>query len=139
MHWEGVFVALSETHFGSLCTDRKSMAGSVRILNIEPGSPTRDQALLRVAEGLARAQKDGVRVLKVIHGYGSTGQGGVLRFVVRGFLRQMKEKGEIKLFVNGEDFKTSDERAWELVKKAPEAKADQDFGGKNRGVTLVLL
>ena len=115
------------------------MSGSVRILNIEPGSPTRDQALLRVSEGLARAQKDGARVLKVIHGYGSTGQGGVLRFAVRNFLRQAKEKGEIKLFVNGEDFKTSDERAWELVKKAPEAKADQDFGGKNKGVTLVLL
>ena len=58
---------------------------------------------------------------------------------MRNYLRQAKKKGEIKLFVNGEDFKTSDERAWELVKKAPEAKSDQDFGGKNRGVTLVLL
>ena len=115
------------------------MSGSVRILNIEPGRPTREQALLRLAEGLASAQKGGVRVLKVIHGYGSTGQGGVLRFAVRSFLRQMREKGEIKLFVNGEDFTTSDERAWELVTKAPEAKQDQDFGKKNRGVTLVLL
>jgi len=115
------------------------MSGSVRTLDIELGRPTREEALRRLTEGLASAQKGGVRVLKVIHGYGSTGQGGVLRFAVRNFLRQAKEKGEIKLFVNGEDFKTSDERAWELVKKAPEAKQDRDFGGKNRGVTLVLL
>ena len=55
------------------------------------------------------------------------------------FLRKAKEKGEIQIFVNHEDFKTSDERAWELVKKAPEAKQDQDFGGEKRGITLVLL
>ena len=115
------------------------MSGGVRVLDIEPGRPTREQALSRLSEGLVSAQKGGVRVLKVIHGYGSTGQGGVLRFAVRSLLRQAKERGEIKLFVNGEDFKTSDERAWELVKKAPEAKQDEDFGGKNRGVTLVLL
>ena len=41
--------------------------------------------------------------------------------------------------MNGEHFATSDERAWELVTKAPEAKQDQDFGKKNQGVTLVLL
>ena len=74
----------------------RPMAGSVRILNIEPGRPTREQALLRLAEGLANAQKGGVRVLKVIHGYGSTGQGGVLRFAVRSFLRQMKEDAGYK-------------------------------------------
>ena len=52
------------------------MSGSVRILNVEPGRPTREQALLRLAEGLASAQKGGVRVLKVIHGYGSMAREG---------------------------------------------------------------
>ena len=69
----------------------------IRILNIEPGRPTREQALLRLAEGLANAQKGGVRVLKVIHGYGSTGQGGVLLF--EGLLNV----GRIQLTLNASD------------------------------------
>ena len=49
---------------------------SVRVINFEEGFPTRDQAYQKLEAALARARKDGVAVLKVIHGYGSTGTGG---------------------------------------------------------------
>ena len=53
------------------------MSAKVRVVNLEEGFPTRDQAYQKLEAALARARKDGITVLKVIHGYGSTGAGGV--------------------------------------------------------------
>jgi hypothetical protein len=115
------------------------MTSNLRIINLEEGFPTRDQACQKLEAALARARKDGVAVLKVIHGYGSTGAGGVLRFAIRGFLRQRKERGEIAAFVNGESFSSFEERSKALLAKAPELVLDGDLGRANKGITLVLL
>src|SRR6202023_3645675 len=100
----------------------------IRIVNLEEGFPTRDQAYQKLEAALARARKDGIPALKVIHGYGSTGTGGVLRFALRGFLRQRKEKGEIAAFVNGESWSSFDERSKLMFAKAPELILDSDVG-----------
>lgn len=111
----------------------------LRTVNIEEGFPTRDEALQRLEAALGRARKDGTVVVKVIHGYGSTGSGGVLRYAVRNFLRRRKEKGELALFVNGESFSSFDERSRQLFKIAPEMLLDADLGRGNQGITIVLL
>ena len=115
------------------------MSARLRVINLEEGFPTRDQAYQKLEAALARARKDHVPVLKVIHGYGSTGAGGVLRFAVRSFLRQRKEQGEIAAFVNGESWSSFDERSKALFAKAPELLLDSDLGRANKGITLVLL
>jgi Smr domain-containing protein len=115
------------------------MSTGVRVINLEEGFPTRDEACQKLEVALARARKDGVGVLKVIHGYGSSGVGGVLRFVIRGFLRQCKERGEIAAFVNGESFSSFEERSKALLAKAPELVLDSDLGRANKGITLVML
>ena len=115
------------------------MPGKVRVINLEEGFPTRDQACQKLEAALARARKDGIAAMKLIHGYGSTGEGGVLRFAIRSFLRQRKEKSEIKAFVNGESFSSFDERSKLLLAKVPELLLDSDLGRGNKGVTLVLL
>jgi Smr domain len=115
------------------------MSGRIRVVNLEEGFPTRDQACQKLEGALGRARKDGVVVLKVIHGYGSSGAGGVLRFAIRGFLRQRKDKGEITAFVNGESWSSFDERSKLLFAKAPELIVDSDVGRGNKGITLVLL
>ena len=118
---------------------RSEMPGKIRIINLEEGFPTRDQAYQKLEAALVRARKDGIAVLKVIHGYGSTGSGGVLRFAIRGFLRQRKEKGEITAFVNGESLSSFDERSKVLFARVPELILDSDVGRGNKGITLVLL
>ena len=115
------------------------MSGRVRVINLEQGFPSRDQAYQKLEAALTRARKDGIAVLKVIHGYGSTGAGGVLRFAIRGFLRQRKEKGETAAFVNGESWSSFEERSKLLFAKAPELVLDNDVGRGNKGITLVLL
>jgi hypothetical protein len=117
----------------------KIMSGRVRVVNLEDGFPTRDQAYQKLEAALARARKDGIAVLKVIHGYGSTGAGGVLRFAIRSYLRQRKDKKEIVAFVNGESWSSFDERSKLLFTRVPELVVDSDVGRGNKGITLVLL
>src|ERR1700732_3027615 len=112
------------------------MSARVRVINVEEGFPTRDQAYQKLDTALLRARKDGVAVLKVIHGYSSTGAGGVLRFAIRGFLRQRKEKGEITAFVNGESWSSFDDRSKLIFAKLPELVLDSDVGRGNKGITL---
>ena len=115
------------------------MSGRLRVINLEEGFPSRDRACQKLEAALARARKDGIVAVKLIHGYGSTGEGGVLRFAIRGFLRQRKEKSEITAFVNGESFSSFEERSKLLLAKVPELLLDHDLGRGNRGITLVLL
>jgi hypothetical protein len=115
------------------------MSKKVKLVNLETGLPDRAQALDRLRTALAQARKEGTTVLKIVHGYGSSGVGGVLRPVVRNFLRQLKEKGEIRLFVNGESFSSFDERSKALVAQAVQLLVDSDLGRGNKGITLVLL
>jgi hypothetical protein len=50
----------------------------IKTINLELDLPTLDEARRKVIAELRAAKREGVRVLKVIHGYGSTGKGGRL-------------------------------------------------------------
>jgi len=101
--------------------------------------PTVEQARARLARELRAARQHGVVILKLIHGYGSTGVGGELRIALQSTLRQMADRREIRSCIFGENWRKSDEQAWELVKSRPELKADRDFGRNNKGITIVVL
>jgi hypothetical protein len=55
------------------------------------------------------------------------------------FLRQAKERGDIRLFVTGESFSSFDQRSKDLIHEAPQLLLDSDLGRANKGITLVLL
>jgi hypothetical protein len=87
--------------------------------------------------GLARQQRHSL--LKIVHGYGSSGAGGDIRIAVQKRLVEMAEAGEIRGCVFGESWATSDDVVWRLVRDNPELKADSDMGKRNAGITVVLL
>jgi hypothetical protein len=111
----------------------------VVIANLESGMPPANEALLRLDYELTRARGAGALVVKVIHGYGSSGVGGVLRDAVQAELRRMAGDHKIRAFVAGEDWRTSNEVAWNMQKLVPELKQDRDWGRGNRGISIVLL
>lgn len=115
------------------------MTEKLPIANLEDGMPSVPQALARLAAELRAARAHGTKVLKIIHGYGSTGVGGDLRIAIQSALRQMAGRGEIRACIFGESWRSSDEEAWKLVKRYPELKNDNDFGRNNKGITLVVL
>ena len=115
------------------------MAKRLKIVNLEEGLPTVEQARSRLKDEIARARQNGFGVLKVIHGYGSSGIGGSLRLSVQAMLRQMAGAHDLRGCIYGEDWRTSDEHTWALLKSLPELKSDRDLGKGNRGITIVVL
>jgi hypothetical protein len=115
------------------------MSNLIKIVNLEDGLPSIEQARLRLNTELNIARKSGVRVLKIIHGYGSSGIGGDLRIALQATLRQRADRGEVHACIFGENWRKADERSWALLKQFPELKEDRDLGRGNRGITIVAL
>ena len=115
------------------------MATSIRTIVVKEGMPSVEQARARLQAELRTARQSGIKILKLVHGYGSSGVGGDLRIALQSTLRQMAQKREIADCIYGENWRTSDQRAWELLKRMPELKSDSDLGKGNKGITLVVL
>ena len=97
------------------------------------------EALQRLERELALARQQKATLLKVVHGYGSTGAGGDIRIAVQKRLLEMTQNGRIRGCIFGETWSKSDEQTWTLLQARPELKNDPDLGRRNQGVTIVLL
>ena len=115
------------------------MASSMMVVNLEEGMPTVEQAESRLIGELGRARASGAKVVKLIHGYGSSGVGGKLRISIRQFLGTKKRRNTIKAFVAGEEWDIFNEGSRRLLEACPELSRDRDLGRGNAGMTLVLL
>jgi hypothetical protein len=111
----------------------------IKVVNLEEGMPTVEQARLRMEHELHAARGGGYTAIKLIHGYGSSGAGGALRAELQKTLLQAARNGTIRSFIPGEDWRISHETTWELLKRFPEWKQDSDMGRKNRGISVVVL
>jgi hypothetical protein len=112
---------------------------ALKTFNVETGLPTLDEARRRVAEEIRRARREGVRVLKVIHGYGSSGKGGRLCVGLRKSFSLRKKEGVIKDFIAGEDLSIFEEATLQLLEAVPELRRDPDVNAVNEGVTFLWL
>lgn len=97
------------------------------------------EALLRLDREIALARQQKHTLLKLIHGYGSTGAGGDIRIAVQKRLHELVENGQIRGCIFGENWGKSDEATWRLLRANSELKSDPDLGRRNRGITVVLL
>ena len=111
----------------------------IKIVNLEDGMPTVEQARLRMNYELQNARREACAAVKLIHGYGSSGTGGALRIELQKELRRAVIEGSIKSFVAGEDWRISDETTWALLKRFPEWKSDSDLGRGNQGISVVIF
>ena len=112
---------------------------AIKVVNLEEGLPTVEQARLRMEHELHLARKAGYRAVKLVHGYGSSGAGGVLRNELQKDLRRAALTGSIRAFVAGEDWRVSNQGTWDLLKRFPEWKQDSDLGRGNQGISIVVL
>jgi hypothetical protein len=101
--------------------------------------PQVHEALQRLDRELFLARQEKAKLLKLVHGYGSRGEGGDLRISVQKTLMGMVQSGKIRACIFGENWSKSDEVSWKLLQSHPELKADSDLGRGNRGITIVVL
>lgn len=115
------------------------MSQDLMTVNLEEGRPTADVALQRLKFEMARAKAQRAKAMKLIHGYGSSGVGGVLRVAVRRELERMKNRGAIKLYVPGESFEIFSFDTIKMLDNCSSLRSDRDLGRYNNGITMVLL
>ncbi len=111
----------------------------IKVINLEEGMPSVEQARLRMEHAVQVARQSGYRAVKLIHGYGSSGAGGALRVELQKQLRLAVQNGVIRALIAGEDWRISDETTWALLKRFPEWKQDSDLGRNNQGISIVVL
>jgi len=115
------------------------MSHRIADVTIKQGMPSADEARRRLATELDVARRKGVRVLKVIHGYGSHGVGGRLRRSLRRALAERQREWRVGRVVPGEAWSIFDETARALLADYPELRHDPDLERANAGITLVEL
>ena len=111
----------------------------MKTVNLKSDMPLVQEALQRLDRELAVGHQEKVPLLKLVHGYGSTGAGGDIRIAVQKRLLEMAQNGQIRGCIFGENWSKSDDEAWKLLQSHPELKSDSDLGRRNRGITIVLL
>ncbi len=115
------------------------MASALREVNLEEGRPTADASVRRLTFEIHQSKRLGVSVLKIIHGYGSSGTGGRIRTEARKYLQRLKTKREIKDYITGERFSIFDEPTRAAFQICGELRKDRDLERHNNGVTFIVL
>lgn len=108
-------------------------------LNLELGMPSVEFARKKLNQGLRTARSTGSLVVKIIHGYGSTGKGGAIRLDTMKVLGEKKRAGQIRAFVPGESYSVFDAATRTMLELCPELRHDLDLTRQNHGITMVLL
>lgn len=110
-----------------------------KTINLEQGLPTVEQALTRLQQEIITAGLEQIRVLTLIHGYGSTGKGGTIRQECRRTLEYLCSKGEVAEVIHGEKFHRRNGSVKNLLSRFPELAHHPHLNNSNKGITLVVL
>lgn len=110
-----------------------------KVVNIEDGMPTVDEARKRLLLELKKAKQQGLLCLKIIHGYGSTGVGGKLKPALHKSLSLRVKEGSIRAFVPGEKWSVFNDLSLEILNVCQVMNKDNDLEKANPGISIVLL
>ena len=111
---------------------------SVRNVDIEAGRPAVAEALRRLEAQLDRARAEGVRVVRVIHGWGSSsGGGGKIRAAARDWLRQQLAAGRIRALLPGDQYAPATPAGRDFLRRHPALRPAERSDRENPGITFV--
>ena len=115
-------------------------ATGIFTLNLEVALPTVDQAVEKFDQALNELSGTAMKLIKVIHGYGSGGKGGRIKEAIRQELIYQRRDHVIHSYVAGEDLEPGKEAYQELIRQNPSVKKllTRDMYS-NPGITLVIL
>jgi hypothetical protein len=106
-------------------------------LNLKAGMPTVEQAKRRLLESLYAPRGATGPVVKIIHGYGSSGKGGAIRAAIREQMAAWLREGKVLKVVAGENWSIFDAGSQDLRQRYAFLSKDDDLDRGNAGMTLV--
>jgi len=108
-------------------------------INLEIGRPFVETAIAKLQKNIEIARAEGVCVLTVIHGYGSSGKGGRIRVESRKMLDFLMQKGEIHSYIAGEEFNRRAGSVKMALRRFPQLEKHAYLNRRNPGITIVIL
>jgi len=125
-------------HCGS--TDLPHALTDTVVINLEAGGPTAEEALERLTQQVRAASEAGIRALIVIHGYGSSGSGGKIKWVVRDALENNYFSDRVDEYYFGEDLGLGSSGYQAVMKRRASLKQHlSQFKIGNAGMTVLLM
>ena len=109
-------------------------------LNIKEDGPSVEEALERLTDYLRKSLEVGIKAIVLIHGYGSSGEGGRIKWAIHDALENNRYSDRVDEFHFGEDVAFSSEAYHALLKRRPGLKRYlKRFKEGNAGMTVLLL
>lgn len=126
----------------SILRKKTFVAKKVLILNIEAGKPFVKEALQKFDLALKSVSSQNIGIIKIIHGYGSSGTGGHIKIALRQHLKTLQINKIIKGFITGETYSKSSNTTiynQKLIDCYPELAETLHADKYNPGITFVEL
>jgi hypothetical protein len=121
-------------------TDLPQALTDTVVINLEAGGPTAEEALERLTQQVRAASEAGIRALIVIHGYGSSGSGGKIKWFIREALEQNYFSDRVDEYYFGEDLALGSSSYQALIKRRASLKNHlSQFKIGNAGMTVLLM
>lgn len=108
-------------------------------LDIKSDMPPASVACANLEIEIERLSKTNIKLIKVIHGYGSHGVGGKIKRQMNTMLLRLLHDKKIKNFVNGEKLNEEFIKNNLLYENYPQLILDADLKNYNSGVSLIFL
>jgi hypothetical protein len=116
------------------------LAVDVVEFNIKRGNPSVEDALGILTEKICELQSLGVKTIILIHGYGSSGEGGHIKRAIHEALQLNHYADRVDEYFYGENVPYGSPAYHELIKKRPSLKRYlRHFKASNAGMTVLLL
>lgn len=108
-------------------------------VNLKEDMPPVDIALCNMELEIELAKVSGIKAIKFIHGYGSSGAGGLICRAVRERLFSLKKQRIIKDYIFGEDWDLNNAKCIKLITKFSSVYDGEDLNHCNCGMTIVFV
>ena len=100
-------------------SSRRTGGKKIKTINLKKGMPFVDEALDTLSLELDLARSQGVKVLRVIHGYGSSGTGGKIKQAVIQELASLSRAGRVHAYVVGDRYSEDTNQGRDLLSQFP--------------------
>ena len=109
-------------------------------LNIKQDGPYVEEALDLLTDYLRKSLELGIKAIVLIHGYGSSGEGGRIKWAIHDALENNRYSDRVDEYYFGEDVPFASEAYHALLKRRPGLKRYlKRFKVGNAGMTVLLL
>ena len=96
-----------------------------------------EEALERFERELRYAKANGAKLIRIVHGYGSSGVGGKIKSRLVKRLPQLLHQNKIQNYVEGEEYSSRTNAGNDLLSRYPNLRSSLRSDSENPGITFV--